>query len=76
MQERRSGDGVEEEYSSGGYSDDEFQTCQIERVLELTVEIGRMKKMQCMTNNQIDAINTRSDIDENNVVKKTQMSAD
>ena len=43
----------------------------MERVLDLTVEIGRMKKIQCMANGQINTINTRSDIDENTVVKKT-----
>jgi len=51
MRERRRGDDVEEEYSSDGDSDEESQASQMERVLELTVEIGRMKKMQCMTNN-------------------------
>ena len=36
----------------------------MEIVLELTVETGCMKKMQCIANGQIDVINTRSDIDE------------
>jgi len=57
MWERRSGEDVEEEDSSDGDSDEESQTSQMEIVLELTKEIGRMKKMWCMAHGQIDAIN-------------------
>ena len=48
----------------------------MERALELMVAIGYMKKIQCMANGQIDAINTRGDINENTVVKKIRVSTD
>ena len=77
MRERRSGEDVEEEDSSSdGDSGGKSQASQMERVLEFMVDIGYMKKIQCMANGQIDTINTRTDINENTVVNKTQTSAD
>ena len=77
MRERRSGEDMEEEDSLDWDSDDESQASQMEILLELMEEIGQMKKMRYMAHVQIDAINTRADIDANTVVKKrTRICAD
>ena len=68
---------VEEEDSLDGDSGGKSQASQIEIVLALTEEIGRMKKMRCIAHGQIDAINIQTDIDANTVVKKrTRMATD
>ena len=76
MRERRSWEDVEEQDSSDGDSDAKSQDSQMERVLELVVEIVRMKKIQYIANGQIDAINTRTNNNENTVAKNARMSAD
>ena len=67
---------VEEEDSLDEDSDEESHASQMERALKLIAEVVCMKKMQRMANDQIDVINIRRDINENNVIKKIRISAD
>ena len=59
MREWRSQEDVEEEENSDGGSDGESQASEIEKVLDVVVEISIIKKIQYMDNSQIYVINTR-----------------
>ena len=76
MWERRSQEDLKEEDSSNWDSDDKSQASQMEIMLEIVVEISCMKKIQCMANGKINAINTRTNNSKNTVVKNACTPAD